>query len=129
MQAGAVWRSDPSGECSETGAEARWLGGAAFGPEQRGFVNVEAAARSFDGGCQGGLYELSLGYRPNDEWMGMAQVFVDDSNGDDETVRAQLTLVRFGEDGRGLQVGVRARLDGDDAEPALVLGFWGVGGD
>ena len=49
--------------------------------------------------------------------------------GYEENVKVQVSLVRLGEAGAGLQLGVRARLDGEDAEPALIVGFWGRPGD
>lgn len=128
VQATAVWRSDAEAGCSEVGAEARFMGGTSFG-EGRGFVNLEAGVRSFGGGCTTGRYELAVGYRPTPRLMTLAQIYADDTTGD-EAVRAQLSLVRFGEDERiGFQIGVRARVDGEDAEPALVLGLWMRRGD
>lgn len=59
----------------------------------------------------------------------MAQVFVDEPRLGDTSVKAQISLVRFGDDGRGLQIGFRARIDGETPEPALVLGFWGDNDD
>lgn len=129
VQGAALWQSDPSGTCAETGAELRWLGGAAFGPESRGFLNLEAAARSFDGGCGGGRYDVTLGYRPTEGWLGMAQLFLDDPSGGDQALKAQISFVRFGDQRRGIQLGLRGRVDGDAVEPALILGFWGAGGN
>ncbi|MGE0597031.1 MAG: hypothetical protein AB7P07_11725 [Hyphomonadaceae bacterium] len=126
VQGAAVWHSDPFGTCEETGIELRWLGGAAFG-DGRGFLNLEAAQRSFEGGCRTGRYDLTLGYRPDEGWLGMAQFFFDDPELGESALKAQLTLVRFGASGRGVQVGLRGRVDGEAVEPALVLGFWGVG--
>jgi hypothetical protein len=59
----------------------------------------------------------------------MAQVFTDTGIGGDAALHAQLTIVRFQKCGRALQIGLRGRLDGDDSEPALVIGFWGRPGD
>jgi len=128
VQAGAVWESHPDLGCSEGGAELRWLGGLSIGAG--GFVNVEAATRALEGGCESERFDLTLGYRPNERWMGMAQLFVDAPRGGEEAfVKAQFTLVRFGDSGRGLQIGLRARLDGGVQEPALVIGLWGRPGD
>jgi hypothetical protein len=129
LQAAMVWNSDPISQCGEAGAELRWLGGATFGSRDQAFLNLEAAARAFDGGCGGGRYDLTLGYQPRDNWLGMAQVFMDEPRSGDPALKAQLTLVRFGDEGRGVQFGLRARIDGEAPEPALVIGFWGRPGD
>lgn len=123
VQAGALWVSHPHEGCGEGGVEARWLGGVSFGGS--GFANLEGATRTVEGGCGGERLELTTGYRPADNWLAMAQVFYDTGRDAEENLKGQLTLVRFGDSGRGVQVGVRARLDGDEPEPALVLGFWG----
>lgn len=123
IQASALWVSHPQADCGEGGAELRWLGGRSFG--ETGFINVETAARALRGGCEGGRAEITAGYRPSPDWLTMGQIFFDAPVDGEETVKAQLTLVRFGRDGGGLQLGVRARIDGGAAEPTLVLGFWG----
>lgn len=128
VQAGALWMSHPSEDgCSEGGAEVRWLTGRSF--DNGGFLNLEAAGRTLSGGCQGGRLEVTAGYRPADNWLVMGQVFFDAPREAEETVKAQITFVRFGESGRGLQIGVRARIDGGEPEPALVIGLWGRPGD
>lgn len=127
VQAGAFWSSEPGLSCSEGGGEARLLAGRNLG--ERTFVNFEAAARLLKGGCAAQKLDLTLGYRPDEEWLFMGQVFSDDSDRGEASVKAQLTLVHFGDNGRGLQLGLRGRLDGEDAEPALVLGFWGRPGE
>jgi hypothetical protein len=128
LQAGGLWISHPEGAgCEEGGGELRLLGGTSFG--QGGFVNVEAATRALGGGCTGERLDLTVGYRPADDWMAMGQVFLDAPHRGEESVKAQLTLVRFGGDGGGLQVGVRARIDGGPQEAALVIGLWGRPGD
>lgn len=127
VQAGALWISHPNGECDEGGAEVRALGGRSFGAS--GFANVEVAARALNGGCEGGRVDLTAGYRPRENWLALGQVFLDSPLEGDDSIRAQLTVVRFGRSGRGVQVGVRARLDGEEAEPTLVIGLWGRPGD
>ncbi|MBL8547932.1 MAG: hypothetical protein JNL81_15820 [Hyphomonadaceae bacterium] len=128
LQAGALWVSMPDAGCGEGGAEVRWLGGSSFN-EGRAFLNVEAAARALSGGCEGGRLDVTAGYRPRENWLAMGQVFLDSPVEGHDTVRAQLTLVRFNNEGTGLQIGVRARLDGEDLEPALVIGLWRRGRD
>lgn len=123
IQAGALWVSNPDEGCSEGGAEVRFLGGRSLG-EGRAFVNVEAAARTLSGGCEGGRMELTAGYRPTENWLAMGQVFLDSPVRGDDTLKAQFTVVRFGRSGRGIQVGLRARIDGGEPEPALVIGLW-----
>lgn len=127
VQAGALWVSHPEAECSEGGVELRFLGGRNLG--ERSFLNLEAAARALEGGCQGARLELTAGYRPSERWLGMAQLFYDGPLDGDESVKAQLTLVRFSRSGRAVQVGLRARIDGETPEPALVVSFWGRPGD
>lgn len=127
VQAGAVWTSLPAHRCGETGAELRWLGGLSVG--RASFVNLEAAARRGENGCGGERAELSAGYRANENWLAMGQIFLDAPDEGETTLKAQFTLVRFGEEGRGVQFGVRTRIDGGPAEPALVLGFWGQPGE
>lgn len=122
LQGGAFWRSDPPGDCGEGGVEARWLGGRSFG--ETGFANMEVAGRVLDEGCPAGRVSLSLGYRPAENWLAMGEIFYDAPREGDESLKLQVSLVRFGDDGRGIQVGLRTRLDGS-AETALVLGVWG----
>jgi hypothetical protein len=59
----------------------------------------------------------------------MGQIFVDAPHDREETVKAQITVVHFGPEGGGLQVGVRSRIDGGAEEAALVIGWWGRPGD
>lgn len=125
LQAGVIWNSDPLARCAEAQAEVRWLGGRSIG--QRSFANVEAAERVGDEGCGGERVDFTLGHRFAEHWLGMAQIFADTPRLGDSSAKAQISFVRFGASGRGLQVGFRARIDGEDAEPALVLGFWGSG--
>jgi hypothetical protein len=127
LQAGAVWTSAPDAACGEASAELRWLGGVNFGAG-KGFVNLEAAGRAGEGGCSDGRFDLTAGYKPNEHWLGMAQLFVDAPSWGEPALKAQFTLVHFSDDDRGIQIGLRARLDSDDHEPALVLGFWGKPG-
>jgi hypothetical protein len=124
----ALWRSHPDPECSEGGAELRVLAGGSVRPAGA-FMNVEVAARALKGGCESAEAEVSAGFRPHPRWLALGQVFVDAPQDGEEVVRGQLSLVRFGNEGRGIQLGVRARLDGEDREPALVLGLWGTPGD
>ncbi len=122
MQASALWRSDPPGNCGEGGAELRWLGGRGLG--ETAFANVELAGRLLDGGCNGARLDLTTGWRPAENWLAMGQLFIDAPDEGDESVKMQLSLTRFDRHERGIQLGVRMRLDGEDLEPALVLGIW-----
>jgi len=123
LQAGAIWTSHPADDdCSETGGEVRLLAGRAFG--QRAFANVEASSRAYEGGCQGERLDLTLGYRPRENLLTLAQLFVDAPDDGEESIRAQLTLVYFRRNGRGIQVGLRTRVDDGPAEAALVIGLW-----
>jgi hypothetical protein len=129
LQAGAYWQSHPDQDCGEGGVELRGLLGRNLGGGT--FVNIEAAGSVLEGGCGGERLDLTLGRRWGEHWLGLAQVFGDWRAGEgyEDNVKMQLSLVRLGEGGRGLQLGLRARLDGDDAEPAVILGFWGRPGD
>lgn len=123
LQAGALWISHPERGCSEGGAELRWLGGRSF--ENGAFLNLEAAARVLEGGCAGERADVTGGIRFARNWLALGQVFLDAPQQGEETVKAQLSLVRFNARGRGVQLGVRVRIDGGAEESALVLGFWG----
>jgi hypothetical protein len=127
LQAGALWVSHPSEECSEGGGELRLLAGRSLG--SRSFVNAELAGRLLQGGCGGERLDLTAGYRPAENWLGMAQLFVAAEREGEEAIRGQLTLVRFSRSGRGVQIGVRGRLDGEELEPAVVFALWGRPGD
>lgn len=126
LQAGVYWRSDPPDDCGEGGIEARWLGGRSVG--ETGFVNLEVAGRVLDEGCPAARVNITVGYRPQENWVAMGEIFYDAPREGDESLKLQLSLVRFGENGRGVQVGLRTRLDGP-AESALVLAWWGRPGD
>lgn len=122
IQASALWVSHPDPECGEGGVEARWLGGRSLG--RTSFVNVEAATRYQDHGCGGERLDVTAGYRPADNWLAMGQVFADAPRENEETVKVQVSVVRFSERGYGIQLGLRARVDGGAQEPALVVGLW-----
>jgi hypothetical protein len=122
LQAGALWISQPNEGCSEGGGEFRVLVGRPVG--EHAFVNVEAAGRALEGGCEGERLELTAGYHAGRNWLALGQIFFDAPQDGEESIKAELTLVRFTRRGRGFQIGVRARLDGEDPEPALVLGLW-----
>lgn len=126
VQAGGYWRSDPSPDCSEGGAEVRFLGGRSLGSSS--FLNIEGAFRTLEGGCSVVRADMTAGFRPTQNWLFMGQVFYDEPTQGDQSLKAQVTVVRFGESGRGVQLGLRSRIDGE-AEAALVLGFWGRPGD
>lgn len=121
VQGGLYWRSDPPGDCGEGGIEARWLGGRSFGGGR--FVNLELGARALDEGCLGGRAELTAGFRPRENWLAMGQIFYDAPQDGEKSLHFQLSLVRFDDNDRGIQLGLRTRLDGG-GETALVLGMW-----
>lgn len=124
LQGAALWRSQRDGACGAAGGEVRALGGFGGGlAGGSGFVNAEAALRVYDGGCRRERYELTAGYRPTDSWLALGQTYVDADPDGEAVVKAQTSIVRF-IGGAGLQLGVRVRLDGEEREPALVLGLW-----
>ena len=122
VQAAALWRSEPDPGCGAGGGELRGLGGRSSRDGTR-FVNIEAAYQLYEGGCGRRRAEISAGVRPRERWMGLGQAFVDETDGE-ATVRAQVSVVRFGRDDRGVQVGLRLRVDGSEREPMLVVGLW-----
>jgi hypothetical protein len=126
LQAGALWVSHPNPGCGEGGVEARWLGGRSFGGGA--FLNLEAAGRVLEHGCGGERVDVTAGYRPTDNWLAMGQVFVDVPWEAEESVKVQLSLVRFNENGYGVQLGLRLRVDDGPQEPALMLGLWSRSG-
>jgi hypothetical protein len=123
VQAGVTWRSEPDPECTPTGGEVRMMAGmSSRGGGQ--FGNVEAAYREA-GGCAHARYEVTWGVRPRRDWLLLGQVFADDDLRFAETVKVQATAVRFTRKGRGLQLGVRLRVDGVDViEPTIIVGYW-----
>lgn len=121
IQAAALWRSETIDGCGAEGVEVRSLGG--LSSEDR-FYNVEAALRLHSGGCFRQRLEFTAGHRPDDNWLLMGQAFLDADPDGGATIKAQASLVRFGGWADGLQLGLRFRIDGDDREPALVLGWW-----
>jgi hypothetical protein len=128
LQAGVLWTSWPDFGCSEGGVELRWLGGRSFG--RTGFLNLEVGERAFEGGgCGGERLDLTAGFHPWDNWLAMGQVFLDAPRGGSDTVKVQFTLVRLGNEGKGLQFGLRGRVDDGLSEPAIVIGFWGRPGE
>lgn len=123
VQGAALWRSDAPAGCSEGGVELRALAGASLA-QGRAFFNAEAAHRAFGGGCGAMRVDVASGWRFGPSWLGLAEAFAHEESAGDASVKAQLSLVRFDRDGRGIQLGVRVRVDGEAAEPALVLAFW-----
>jgi hypothetical protein len=128
LSASVVWESEPDDGCGEGGFELRGLAGGSA-DEGRAFMNFEVAGRTLEDGCAGARAEVTAGRHLGDRWLTLGQLFVDASEDDEAVVRGQLSLARFSEEGRGVQLGVRARLDGEEDELALVLGFWGRPGD
>jgi hypothetical protein len=109
-------------DCGDAGAEARLLAGAARGDF---FVDAQGAYRVRAGGCPTSKLDITVGWEPDERWMGLAQTFVDVDPRYDPVVKLQLSLVRFSKKGKGVQVGVRVRADeaGKD-ERALVVSWW-----
>jgi hypothetical protein len=121
-QAGFNWQSSLDEVCDEIGAEVRLLGGVSSG---KIFAGAEAAYRLRSGGCRAGKLDLTLGWKPTERWMGLAQTFVDDDAARQSVIKLQFSLIRYTDEGAGLQLGLRVRADeaGDD-ERALVVGWW-----
>jgi hypothetical protein len=124
VQAGGLWDSRAAGDCQEYGGEFRLLGGASS-MGGRTFVNAEAGLRAQGTGCLRARYDLTLGVKPTPRVLGLAQLFVDDDLKFGESLKAQASVVAFERTGRGLQLGVRVRVHGNDViEPTLVIGYW-----
>lgn len=124
IQAGVLWDSRAVGDCGEWGGETRLLGGVA----SRGghlFATAELGARVQGNDCIHARYDLTLGVKPHKRLLGLAQIFVDDDLTYGESFKAQASVVAFERNGRGVQLGVRVRIDGNDViEPTLLLSYW-----
>ncbi|KAF0180986.1 MAG: hypothetical protein IV086_17555 [Hyphomonadaceae bacterium] len=124
VQGGVVWDSRASGECGEWGGEARLLVGAAT-RSGRVFVSGELGARTQGNDCVHARYDLTVGVKPHRRLLGLVQVFVDDDLIYGETLKAQASAVVFERNDRGVQLGVRMRLDaGEFIEPTILLSYW-----
>lgn len=142
-QAGPLYGVDADGGCAGAGGEARVGVGRSFGVGLgRGversvgliagrarrlrpgsmFGAVEFAYRA-QGGCAHALREATIGYELERKWLLLAQAFDDRNLHGTETVKVQISAVRFRRT-RGVQVGVRVRVDGADPEPAFIIGVW-----
>lgn len=120
VQFGPTWRNDLDPDCSGFGGEARALVGLTHG---RAFLDVQAGARIQSSACVRALYQATLGYRPSRDWLGLAQVFVDDDLLQGSSTTTQISLVRNNAKGVGLQIGARFGF-GAQAERTFVLGYW-----
>jgi hypothetical protein len=122
LQAGPTWTSEPARGCGEGGGEARALAGRGLA---NAFINLEAAYRAQAGGCAHGRFDMTVGWKPTGQWLGLAQVFIDQDLKLGAVTKAQASIVRFSRNGKGLQIGIRVRLDrGGGDERALVVGWW-----
>jgi hypothetical protein len=122
VQAAALWRSTEDPACSESGSEWRVLAGSSDGASDA-FFNAEAAFQSL-GDCERRKFDVTFGYRPNERWLGLVEGFADAAQDGSGAIRTQISLVRFLENGTGIQFGVRVRLDDEEAEPGLVVALW-----
>lgn len=121
-QAGAVWSDAGFGACAGTAGEAAALIGAGWA---RGFASLELGARGLGPeGCAGARGTASLGFRPGERTLILGQAFYDEARDGATTTKLQVSAVLFAGNGWGLQAGARARVDGEEAEPALTLGLW-----
>jgi hypothetical protein len=127
VQGGALWQSLPPEGCREGGAEIRALAGRSF--ENSTFVNAELGLRALGTDCLSNRLDLTAGFRPSERWLAMGQIFYDAPHEGQDIARAQVTLAHFFRSGRGVQIGVRSRIDGGGEELALVVGMWNWGVD
>ncbi|MBU6373794.1 MAG: hypothetical protein KJS97_13790 [Alphaproteobacteria bacterium] len=109
--------------CVGAGGEGRVMVGRAPRAAGRGpFVTVELASRA-QGGCASALVDATIGYEIEHKWILLAQAFQDRGLHGSETLNVQVSAVRLRRM-RGLQIGLRARLDGAEPEPAVIIGLW-----
>lgn len=122
MELGATYSSEADSACSGWGGQLRALTGKGIG---KGFVSVEAAYLAQRPDCVHGKLDLAAGWRPDERWLTMGQVFLDRRYGEGHVAKAQLSIVRLFNARTGLQVGLRSRIDKAGAgETALLLGLW-----
>jgi len=124
LEAGPTWLDRADSPCRGLGGEIRLGVGRSFGPgaAKSGYAAVEVA-HSERTGCAELKADMSVGYRADEKWLFLAQSFARRSGHGNEALKVQISAVRFGAR-RAVQVGVRVRTDGDDREPALVIGLW-----
>ena len=124
-QGAVTWTDDAfASPCAGWGGEVRAMAG--HGRTLLGkpaFANAEVAYRE-EGSCGRIRAELTAGYRPTKPWLLLVQAFHDRDFHQTETLKVQWSAIRFHKDARGIQVGVRVRADGDDPEPAALIGYW-----
>lgn len=142
-QAGPLYGADAGGGCAGAGGEVRAGVGRSFGTGlgrgvERSLGRIAGQARRLrsgavfgalelayraQGGCAHALREATIGYEPEHKWLLLGQAFEDRDLHGTETVKVQISAVRFRR-ARGVQVGVRVRVDGADPEPAVIIGVW-----
>lgn len=109
--------------CVGPGGEGRIAIGRGQARGDRGaFAALELAYRA-QGGCAAALTEATIGYKLEAKWLLLAQAFQDHDLHGTETVKVQVSAVRFRR-ARGVQIGIRCRVDGAEAEPAVIIGVW-----
>lgn len=122
LELGANYSSEADPACSGWGGQLRALTGKGFGAA---FVSVEAAYLAQRPDCIHGKLDLAAGWRQDDRWLTMGQVFLDRRYGEGHVAKAQLSIVRLFNARTGLQLGLRSRIDkGGAGESALLLGLW-----
>jgi hypothetical protein len=110
--------------CAGGGGEARGPLGRSIGRGARpnAFAAIELTAREVIG-CRALKGELTLGYQPGERWLLLAKSFSDQPRHGTDTLKVQISAVRLGAR-RGVEFGLRARVDGADPEPAFVVSIW-----
>jgi hypothetical protein len=121
------WRAQDWRFCGGAGGELRVMAGRSVG--RRGFVNGELSWRAEQGGCSGAKFDVTAGWRPNERWILLGQVFRDQDLSpafrERPSLKLQGSAVRVLKGGLGFQAGLRAALDeGDQASIGPVLGVW-----
>lgn len=122
MELGANYSSEADPTCSGWGGQLRALTGKGFGAA---FVSVEAAYLAQRPDCIHGKLDFAAGWRPDEKWLTMGQVFLDRRYGEGHVAKAQLSFVRLFSARTGFQIGLRSRIDkGGAGDSALLLGVW-----
>lgn len=124
--AGPVWASAGMGGCAGWSAEGRLALGRGFDwGRASGFAEAVSGYRGGAGACGQAKLDINFGFRatPDYLWLGQGFFFADRHASD--TFKVQASGVKVLRDGSGLQLGVRAVVDGGRfSDPALVIGFW-----
>jgi hypothetical protein len=121
LELGANYSSEADPTCAgwwaASGADRQGL--------RRGVVSVEAAYLAQRPHCIHGKLDLAAGWRPDEKWLTMGQVFLDRRYGEGHVAKAQLSVVRPFSARTGFQFGSEAELT--RAARATLRCYWAYG--